>query len=213
MENYIFDVDLTLIDSHKVNLLSTQSAFRQMGWPAPSSADILKYTGMSIDRSFPKMAPANAKPADFQKLFPIFVDKYKKLKNNNIKLFDGMADILKTLSERGKNLFIVTSNSHAIVLDNFKILGIAQYFKEIVGSEDVEHSKPYPDGDLKIVHDNHLDPDQTIMIGDATYDLKMGKNAGVHTAGVTWGAHPKSLLASVHPDYLIDHPKDLLNIK
>lgn len=35
-----------------------------------------------------------------------------------------------------------------------------------------------------------VEPDNTIMIGDTTFDMRMARNAGVTALGVAWGYHP-----------------------
>ncbi|MBW1605920.1 HAD family hydrolase [Lactobacillus sp. Sy-1] len=213
MQNYIFDFDLTLIDSGRVNVLSTQSAFDKMGWPKPSADAVSYYTGIPIETSFPKMAPQNASQADLQKLIKVFVKEYEKLEPGNLQLFPGIKEVLAKLRADGKQLFVATSNRSEVVIRNMKALGVLQYFTEIVGFDMVEKAKPAPDTVLKIIADHHLKKDETIMIGDATFDLEMGKNAGVHTAGVIWGAHDTEALKMVHPDYLLDQVPQLLDIK
>ena len=36
------------------------------------------------------------------------------------------------------------------------------------------------------------------MIGDTTYDIEMGRAAGVKTVGVDWGYHPAYKLGADH---------------
>ena len=45
------------------------------------------------------------------------------------------------------------------------------------------------------------------MIGDTTFDMDMGRAAGVRTIGVSWGYHDAD---SLRPDLLIDQFADLL---
>ncbi|MHA8138205.1 HAD family hydrolase [Lactobacillaceae bacterium Scapto_B20] len=213
MQNYIFDFDLTLIDSGKVNVLSTQSAFAKMGWPKPAPETISYYTGIPIESSFPKMAPDYATADDLQKLLNVFVKEYEKLEPGNLKLFPGVKATLDHLHQDGKKLFIATSNDSEVVARNTKVLGIYDDFTDIIGFDQIENAKPAPDAVLKIVDDYHLDKHETIMIGDATFDLEMGKNAGVHTAGVVWGAHGKAALENVHPDYMLNNFEQVLEIK
>ncbi|MBE1556741.1 HAD family hydrolase [Sporosarcina limicola] len=51
------------------------------------------------------------------------------------------------------------------------------------------HYKPHPDGILKLVELYSLDKAETVMIGDAIFDLQMAKAADVASCGVTWGSH------------------------
>jgi phosphoglycolate phosphatase len=37
-------------------------------------------------------------------------------------------------------------------------------------------------------------PDDTVMIGDSTYDMTMARAAGARALGVAWGYHPPAAL-------------------
>jgi phosphoglycolate phosphatase len=50
------------------------------------------------------------------------------------------------------------------------------------------------------------------MIGDTIGDIRAGKQSGVQTVAVTWGFQARDLLARELPDYLVDHPEELLTI-
>ena len=48
-----------------------------------------------------------------------------------------------------------------------------------------------------------LDPKQTVMIGDAIYDIQMGHAAGVKTAGVYWGAFDWEAILEQKPTFAL----------
>ena len=50
------------------------------------------------------------------------------------------------------------------------------------------------------------------MVGDSHIDIRTAKNAGVASAGATWGTLAKDLLLETGPDYLLDSPSDLMSI-
>jgi phosphoglycolate phosphatase len=52
-------------------------------------------------------------------------------------------------------------------------------------------------------------PDDTIMIGDTTYDIDMALAAGVRAIGVAWGYHPIEALAGAGAHALV-HDADAL---
>ena len=52
-------------------------------------------------------------------------------------------------------------------------------------------------------------PADTIMIGDTTFDIEMGKAAGAKAIGVTWGYHDPSELVAAGADIMIDQFSDL----
>src|SRR5690606_13088072 len=61
-------------------------------------------------------------------------------------------------------------------------------------------SKPHPhmlEANMKALG---VSAHQTLMIGDATYDIRMARSAGVHAIGVSWGFHtvPELEAAGAH---------------
>jgi phosphoglycolate phosphatase len=42
------------------------------------------------------------------------------------------------------------------------------------------------------------------MIGDTTMDIRMGRSAGTHTIGVTWGAHLKEHLVEAGAHHIVE---------
>lgn len=57
--------------------------------------------------------------------------------------------------------------------------------------------KPNPEGIHTIVQRYNLNSQQTVYIGDSTFDVEMAQRAGMQSAAVTWGAHDaRSLLHS-----------------
>ena len=50
------------------------------------------------------------------------------------------------------------------------------------------------------------------MIGDAKYDLQMGKATEVKTCGCAWDTYDIELLKNEEPDYLLEKVEKLLEI-
>ena len=61
---------------------------------------------------------------------------------------------------------------------------------------DLHPSKPHPSMLAAACNETGINPARAIMIGDTSYDMEMGKAAGVKTIGVAWGYHP---LADLEP--------------
>lgn len=212
MQNFIFDFDGTLANSGKTGELATQAAFEELGYPAPSEAEINYYMGIPIEVSFKKMLPGGVDGGDFDTLLEVFRKHYRALEADNLALFPKVKETLETLVSEGKKLYVVSSKHSTALLRNLEGLGIDQLFTKVIGSDHVEHFKPAPDGVLAVVESGDLDKDACVMIGDAIFDLQMGKSAGVHTGAVAWGAHDVAALKEEKPDYVFESASDWLNI-
>lgn len=212
LKNYFFDFDKTLASSGKASLLATKQAFKLNGLKEPDDDLILDYMGIPADVSFPKMADKELSESNAKKLVDIYREIYGQYEKENTHLYDGIQDVLEYLKSRDKNLFVVSSKSHDILKRNLDNLEITHYFKDFIGCDEVQHYKPAPDGILILLDRYNLNKNQSVMVGDARYDLQMGKSAGVKTCGAAWDAFSVESLENEHPDYLLFHVLDLKHI-
>ena len=77
----------------------------------------------------------------------------------------------------------------------------------------VAEHKPNPESIFLLQQRHHFPLERAVMIGDATFDLQMGKAAGIKTCAVTWGSHSQESLLAEEPTYLINNVMDLLTLK
>ena len=151
-----------------------------------------------------------------------YVKWYWRMSPTEVSLFPGVMDMLVGLKESRPSPAIALVTSKVRLLENedgpygaeveMKRLGIHGLFDLIVGWEDVKETKPLPGPILFAMERLGLSRDEVIMVGDSHIDMRTAKNAGVASAGATWGTLAKDLLLEVGPDYLIDSPSDLMSI-
>lgn len=214
MENYIFDFDGTLADSGQAAVVATQAAFKEFKLTVPTTSLIEYYMGIPIEVSFKKMAPDHVfSNQAFADLLTIFRQQYQLAEQTSLTLFPEMKSVLQQLVYNQKRLFVVSSKHSTPLKRNLAQLHINEYFQAVVGSDQVTHFKPAPDGVLQVLNQYSLSGNDSIMIGDAIFDLQMGQAAHVHTCGVAWGAHSVQELNNQHPDYLLKSVPDLLTIR
>ena len=89
--------------------------------------------------------------------------------------------------------------------------GILDYFVTQQTS-DVAEGKPHPDMVLKAMKETGSRTEETIMIGDTTFDMEMARNAGVKGVGVSWGYHKPDELYQAGAEIVIDDFDDFPNI-
>ena len=213
MDGYIFDFDGTLANSGSTGILATKAAFQQFNLSIPSEERINYYTGIPIEKSFKKMAADHIfKEEEFEALLSAFREYYKVYEQENLTLFPHIKEVLQNLYHSGKRLYVVSSKHSTALKRNLEFLEIASYFEGVIGSDQVKNYKPAPDGVLYIVKQYGLSTKQTVMIGDAIFDIQMGKAAGIQTCAVTWGAHDATELAAQQPNFLIEQVDELLDL-
>lgn len=122
------------------------------------------------------------------------------------------APILPVLEElkTKHDLVIISSNLSLVIHAVLSRHNFNGSFRKVLGA-DAGYSKKE-----KILHAMNLfqmDKGSTYYIGDTAGDIKEARLAGVRTVAVTWGWHTRDMFEKVTPDYLIDRPDALLNLK
>lgn len=54
-----------------------------------------------------------------------------------------------------------------------------------------------------------IEPNRTIVIGDAVYDMQMARSAGAMAAGVSWGYHNRQGLIEAGAHHILEAPSEL----
>lgn len=215
MQNFLFDFDGTIADSGDAAALATQACFRDFGLKIPLAETVRYYMGVPIETFIPELVAKQGKhysTEQFEKMYGSFRRHYSEIEQETTTLFPQMKATLTALKDAGKRIFIVSSKSSISLKRNLKTLGIAALFDDLIGSDQVDHYKPAPDGILIVVEKYHLNKNESVMIGDAKYDLQMGKAAGVKTCGCLWDTFDAQLLKAESPDFLLETPTELLKI-
>ncbi|MCH5464551.1 HAD family hydrolase [Levilactobacillus tujiorum] len=212
MDNFFFDFDNTLADSSNVAVVATQRAYQARNLAIPTRAAIVDYMGVPIEVSFAKMAQETLSVAELAALFTEFRQQYQQAERAGMTIFPGMATTIDALKTQGKQLFVASSKHSVPLQRNLEQIGLGQSFTAICGSDMVAHYKPAPDGILNLLKRFDLDPQRSVMIGDAKYDIQMGRRAGVATAGAMWGAADPVAVKEEQPIYVLATPAALLNL-
>jgi len=126
-------------------------------------------------------------------------------------LFAGVSEFLKDAKKRYK-LAIVTSGSRVDTIDLLKQFDIFQYIDVIISADDVENTKPNPEGLQKVLDAFKISPKEAVYIGDLALDIKAGKNCGVQTIAVATGLLPKSDLEAEMPSKTISHVAEISTV-
>jgi phosphoglycolate phosphatase-like HAD superfamily hydrolase len=114
----------------------------------------------------------------------------------------GVCEMLAALSTRYP-LAIVTARgqrSTQFFLDSYQL---AAFFKAVATEQTCEHTKPYPDPILWAAQQMNVPPQQCLMVGDTTVDIRAGRAAGTQTVGVLCGFGQEAELARAGADLIL----------
>ncbi|NVM29001.1 MAG: HAD family hydrolase [Candidatus Helarchaeota archaeon] len=123
-------------------------------------------------------------------------------------LFSGVPELLRNMKSQYK-IAIVTSGSRADTTELLKEFGIFQYIDAFISADDVENTKPHPEGILKILDTLQISPNEAVYVGDLPLDIKAGKNAEVKTIAVSTGLVPRGDLEAEEPSKVVRHVTEI----
>jgi phosphoglycolate phosphatase len=137
-----------------------------------------------------------------------FLVIYGEIATASTSLFPGAREALKTLGDAGLRQAICTNKPEAITRQVLDGLGIAEYFRVVVGGDTLPRNKPDPLPLRTVLEGLDVTPEQALMVGDSAIDVLMAHAAGVAVAFVSFGYGPASP-DSHPPDYRINALRDL----
>ena len=195
-ELLVFDWDGTLSDSTALIVQSLQDACRDLRLPVPTMQAARYVIGLGLDDTLAHVLPALPR-SEYHKL----AERYRfhfLASGREAPLFDGIAAALLGLRQRNHRLAVATGKSRIGLDRALRDAGIETCF-DATRCADESASKPDPTMLLELMDRLDTTPEQTLMIGDTSHDLRMAANAGVSALAVAYGAHPRENLLALSP--------------
>ncbi len=210
IRNFIFDVDGTLLDSKHDIAAAQLHVLRSLGVYDRTEEDIFPLIGKPLAEIFAILLPPPLHHC-IPDAHTMYVTLYRAHALDTTRLFPGVEYTLAELHRRGIRLAVATTKSTMTTTRVLGHFGIAQYFVQVQGSDNLPF-KPDPFIINKIVAEQQWEKEETVMVGDTDADIAAGKNAGVRTCGVTFGALTRTRIEAASPQLIIDRFDELLRL-
>lgn len=212
MKLIVFDVDGTLVDSQAEIVSAMTQAYRGHGFEPPSRQAILGVVGLSVAEAVAELSrealghPLEAIGRDFK---TIFRDAQARAPEHSA-LYPGAREALETLFSRDDVLLgLATGNSRRGVERFLARFGYEGRFATTQCADDAP-SKPHPAMLLQAAVEAGVPPEDSVMIGDTTFDMSMARAAGARAIGVSWGYHPAERLLAAGAERVLAEFGELL---
>jgi HAD superfamily hydrolase (TIGR01509 family) len=208
MQAALFDVDGTLVDSNYPNVLTWWEAFTQAGHDVPMSA-IHRAIGMGSDRLLDALLPPGRdRGADDgiraaqAALYSVYWSRLRPV--------PGARELLHACHDYGLRV-VLASSAGPRVLDVLRsALDCEDVIDEVTSAGDAEQSKPAPDLVQIALDKAGTSAGQAVFTGDAVWDARACRQAGVRCVGVLSGGISRAELLDAGAAAVYAGPAEIL---
>ena len=183
----LFDMDGTLVDSQFAILDSLREALREncVREPECLSTDLI---GPPIAEIVRKADPSVSDDV-LKDIVASFRRLYDSTPERGLTPYDGIAELLNTLLQRGFFLYVVTNKPIKPTRRILEYLGWKMFIDVVTPdsgpSPSVKRSKA--ESIAALINEHGLDAREVIMVGDTIGDVTAAHRAGVDAIAVLWG--------------------------
>ena len=213
----IFDLDGTLINTIDDLGQACNHALSACGYPTHKIEDYPRLVGNGINKLIERALPQEHRNEEtVMQLRAFFVPYYDEHNCDLTHPYDGIPELLAALKAAG-NTLAVASNKYQAATEKIVAQLFPDMFDVVLGERENVARKPDP----QIVYDiveamrrlgNEVRDKEILYIGDSLVDAETAKAAGATLVLCTWGFCTEEQLKTAQPNYMIQHPSELLNI-
>ena len=194
----VFDCDGTLVDSQHAIVAAVTEACRGLGLAEPSAAAIRRVVGPTLEQAIEPLFPDcdRGRLAETAARYRIAAQKLRPQESHREPLFPGVRE---ALDGPAMAFGIATGKNRRGLLHTLAAHGLEHRFATLQ-TPDTCRGEPHPEMLERAMAETGTLPEETVFIGDTTFDMLMARDAGTAAVGAGWGYHA--------PDELIRRGRD-----
>lgn len=206
-----FDVDGTLSDtddlySNQISLFLPRFLFREPGHTARRLVMWVEAPGNAL------LGMTDTIGLDDEMVALInWISRNRKLPDKKFLLVPGV-DLLLSQLEGRYPMSVVSARDEKSTIRFLEQFDLLKYFDVVITGLSARRTKPYPDPILLAAQKMGVKPEECLMIGDTTVDMRAGKSAGAQTVGVLCGFGEEEELLRMGGDHILKNTAELKDI-
>jgi phosphoglycolate phosphatase len=198
----VFDLDGTLIDSRRDLADAANALIVEHGGQTLPVDAIARMVGEGAPLLVRRALKAAGLELDLRAALARFLELYDERLLVHTQLYDGTRKALEALAPRAVLAILTNKPQHPTdrILEG---LGIASFFRWVVGGDTPHGRKPDPGGLNHLMSLADAGRDETVMVGDSAIDLRTARAAGTRICLVRYGFGFHTAEAELTGDELI----------
>lgn len=181
----LFDLDGTLVDTAPDLGYALNILLERHGKPVLSDETIRPYASHGTRGLLGVGFGITSHDTQFAALREEYLDIYDQVFTRSPRLFEGMAEVLRTVEARELPWGIVTNKPRRFTQRLVDAMGLQPAC--VVSGDDAPQPKPSPATLLLASEQLGISPKHCVYVGDAERDIQAGKAAGMKTAIALFG--------------------------
>jgi len=208
-----FDLDGTLLNTVEDLADATNATLEHFGHPTHPVDDYKMLVGGGIVNLFIRALPeGKATDEAVAECVALMRTIYGEHWDRKTHPYDGVAEMLDGLVERGVPMTILSNKPHDLTNLCVDKLLPKWRFELVFGVTEARPTKPDQTGVREIVDTLGIPPERFLYVGDTGTDMRTAVAAGMHAVGVTWGFRARDELVETGARTIIDRPEELLGL-
>ena len=180
----LFDMDGVLVDSEPVIEAAAIKGLSEYGVLAQAE-DFIPFVGAGEDRYIGGVANKYGVEYKLEMKARVY-EIYLKLVDDNLKLYEGVNEVLLALQNKGYKLVLASSADRIKIDANLRVAHInPENFGVILSGDDVINKKPSPEIYLLAAKRLGIETHNCIVIEDALNGIQAAKSAGMKSIGIS----------------------------
>lgn len=205
----LFDLDGTLVDSYAALAEAVNYARRQHGLHELSSVRIRDFVGDGLEKLLERAFRPGTVPRSAQEAFE---SRYDEICCAESKVLADVEATLEALSALGVVMAVCTNKPTSFSRKILEFLGLATFFRAIVGPDLAGARKPDAQHVLHTLEATDCLPADALFVGDMPIDVHAARNSGMDVAVVPTGSSTAEQLRASDPDHYLDRFADLVKV-
>ena len=190
-KTYIFDFDFTLADASTGITECANYALHKLGFQKRSHEEIRNTVGMTLNDIFSTLT--GVQDRHLADLFAsYFINMADDIMTDNTYLFDDTIDVLRQIKNSGYKTAIVSTKYRYRIEQALEKYSIPELVDYIIGLEDVDTTKPSPEGLVKAIKRLDATNSSVLYVGDSMIDANTANNAEIDFGAVLTGTTTES---------------------
>ncbi len=207
----LFDLDGTLIDSAPDLGAAADKMRTDRGMAALPLENYRHLAGSGARGMLGIAFGITPDHADFAAMREEFFVNYENCMTERTFAFEGVAELIEALANRGLPWGVVTNKSKRFAEPLTRTMPLFAGCRTVVCGDTTPHAKPHPEPLLEAARRMSVEPAQCLYVGDDERDIVAGRAAAMRTVAADYGylGNDRSV-ADWNADARIDHPLALL---